>query len=59
VYGFPVFIDPMFWIFMGLMILCYGLHGALVVAAFIVVHELGHALAAQRRGGTQISIELQ
>ena len=54
VLGFPTAVRPGFFIFMGLLVLLYpfplGLWIACAVAAFTLIHELGHALAARSAG---------
>jgi Zn-dependent protease len=59
--GFPVQVRPGFVVFLLLVIAAqgpeFGLPFALFVAAFTLVHELGHAVAA-RRTGARASISL-
>jgi Zn-dependent protease len=54
VLGFPTAVRPGFFIFMLLLVLLYpfplGLWVAGAVAAFTLIHELGHALAARSAG---------
>lgn len=54
VLGFPTAVRPGFFIFMGLLVVLYpfplGLWIACAVAAFTLIHELGHALAARSAG---------
>ncbi len=57
-FGFPLHVGSGFWLFMGLIAFInaetLGLGGALVfagmIAAFTLVHELGHAFAARATG---------
>lgn len=59
--GFPVQVRPGFVVFLLLVIAAqgpeFGLPFAVLVAAFTLVHELGHAVAA-RRTGARASISL-
>ena len=52
--GFPTAVRPGFFIFMALLVLLYpfplGLWIACAVAAFTLIHELGHAVAARSAG---------
>ena len=57
-FGFPLHVGPGFWLFMGLIAFAnssfLGMSGAIVfaglIAAFTLVHELGHAFAARATG---------
>jgi len=62
VLGFPLHVKPGFLIFMLLIVAIngpdYGLWLAAALAAFTLVHELGHALVARQAGATaEISLD--
>jgi Zn-dependent protease len=60
--GFPVDIKPSFLVLLGIVLIGYGgLSGValmLLVFASVVLHELGHAVAARRVGVTVSGIDL-
>jgi hypothetical protein len=62
VFGFPVQVRPGFLMFMGLVVLLqgptFGIPFAVLMAAFTLLHELGHAVAARSTGArARISLD--